>query len=158
MTHGFDTSLLVAHEVAGHAIHAGVRERVAALRAAGERFAIAAQVLTEFVHIVTDARRFAAPLTMEQALERALAWWDSPDVARVETDDVAVKWFLDAMARHQLGRKRVLDTMLAATYRSAGVTSLLTLNGGDFAVFGEFACLGAAEEPPRKSESLNLKP
>ena len=49
------------------------------------------------------------------------------------------------MARHQLLRKRVLDTMLAASYRSGGITSLLTLNAPDFAVFGEFTCLGAAE-------------
>lgn len=96
------------------------------------------------MHVVTDAKRFTAPLTMGQALERAQAWWDSPDVERVEPDDGAVKWFRDAMARHQLGRKRVLDTMLAASYRSAGVTSLLTLNAADFVVFGEFACLGVA--------------
>jgi len=114
------------------------------LRFAGEHFAIAAQVVTEFVHIVTDARRFTAPLTMEHALERARAWWDSPDVERVEANDEAVRWFLDAMAKHQLGRKRVLDTMLAATYRSAGITSLLTLDGADFDVFGEFSCLGVA--------------
>ena len=144
MTHGFDTSLLVAHEVACHAGHAGARQRVRELRNAGESFALAAQVVTEFVHIVTDAKRFTAPLTMEQALERTRAWWDSPDVVRVEPDDDAVKWFLDAMAKYQLGRKRVLDTMLAATYRSVGVASLLTLNAADFEVFGEFACLGVA--------------
>jgi predicted nucleic acid-binding protein len=138
--YGFDTNLLVAHGVAGHTAHMGARQQVHDLRAAGEGLAIAAQVVTEFVHIVTDAERFSAPLTMAQALERARAWWDSPDVERVEPDDEAVKWFLDAMAKHQLGRKRVLDTMLAATYRSAGVTSLLTLNAEDFAVFGEFSC------------------
>lgn len=43
---------------------------------------------------------------------------------------------------HGFGRKRVLDTMMAATYRSAGITSILTLNGADFAVFGEFSCPG----------------
>ncbi len=101
-------------------------------------------MITEFVHIVTDAKRFTLPLTVEQALERARAWWDSPDVERVEPDDASVKWFLDAMEKHQLGRKRVLDTMLAATYRSVGITSLLTLNAADIAVFGEFACLGRA--------------
>lgn len=142
MKHGFDTSLLVAHEAACHAGHAGVRQMVRDLRATGDGFAIAAQVVTEFVHIVTDTKRFTAALTIEQALERAQAWWDSPDVERVEPDDAAVQWFLEAMAKHQLGRKRVLDTMLAATYRSAGITSLLTLNGADFAVFGEFSCLG----------------
>jgi hypothetical protein len=49
--------------------------------------------------------------------------------------------FLVAARHHQLGRKRVLDPLLAATYRAAGVTSLLTLNAADFMVFGEFACL-----------------
>ena len=147
MTHGFDTSLLVAHEVPCHADYAGVRARLSTLRATGDRFAIASQIVTEFVHIVTDARRFSAPLTMERALDRARAWWNSPETDRIEADDDAVKWFLEAMARHQLGRKRVLDTMLAATYRSAGITSLLTLNAADFAVFGEFACLGPAAAP-----------
>jgi predicted nucleic acid-binding protein len=150
VTHGFDTSLLVAHEVACHAEHAVVRRRVGELREAGGRFAIASQVVTEFVHIVTDAKRFTTPLAMEQALERTRAWWDSPDVERIEADDDAVKWFLDAMAKHRLGRKRVLDTMMAATYRSAGITSILTLNAADFAVFGEFSC------PSPLSESADV--
>lgn len=113
---------------------------MAELRAKGDRFAVASQVVTEFIHIVTDAKRFTAPLTMAQALARTRAWWDSPDVERIEADDAAVKWFLDAMARHQLGRKRVLDTLMAATYRSVGITSILTLNAADFVVFGEFVC------------------
>ena len=37
--------------------------------------------------------------------------------------------------------KRVLDTLLAATYRAADVTSILTLNATDFAVFDELACV-----------------
>ena len=89
-------------------------------------------MLAEFVHIVTDARRFKIPLTMPQALAEASGWWEATDVERVSPCDEAVIWFIEAMVRHQLGRKRVLDTMLAATYRSAGVTSLLTLNAADF--------------------------
>lgn len=142
MTHGFDTSFLVAAEVAEHPEHDGVWRRIRELKAQGDRFALTAPVLAEFVHVVTDARRFEQPLTMEQALIEARKWLDASDVEHVAPDDDAMKWFLDAMAQHRLGRKRVLDTMLAATYRSAGITSLLTLNAADFAVFGEFACLG----------------
>jgi hypothetical protein len=40
-----------------------------------------------------------------------------------------------------LGRKRLLDTLLAATYHQAGVQSLLTTNPGDFVVFGVFTCV-----------------
>ena len=63
---------------------------------------------------------------------------------QVKAEDDGVEWFLTAMQQHQLGRKRVLDTMLAATYRTAGITALLTLNAADFAVFEEFTCLGPA--------------
>ena len=144
MTHGFDTSFLVAAEVEEHSEHAGAWRRIALLREQGDRFGITMPVLAEFVHIVTDARRFAQPLTMAEAIEKARMWWEATEVETVAANDDAVKWFPDAMAKHRLGRKRVLDTMLAAAYRSAGITSLLTLNGADFEVFGEFSCLGVA--------------
>lgn len=71
MTHGFDTSFLVAAEVAGHAEHSAARARLAELRAADDRFGIAPQVLAEFVHVVTDGKRFSEPLEMPAALKRA---------------------------------------------------------------------------------------
>ena len=40
-----------------------------------------------------------------------------------------------------LRRKRLLDTLLAATYRQAGIHSLLTTNPTDFGVFGAFNCI-----------------
>jgi hypothetical protein len=44
--------------------------------------------------------------------------------------------FLDWLEYFQLGRKRLLDTLLAATYRHGGVRSLLTTNPPrDFGVF-----------------------
>ncbi len=144
MRHGFDTSFLVAAEVAEHLEHVGVWQRIALLREQGGRFAITIPVIAEFIHIVTDPRRFLKPLTMTAAIEKARIWWTADEVDQIGANDEAVKWFLEAMARHQLGRKRVLDTMLAATYRSAGITSLLTLNGDDFAVLREFSCVGVA--------------
>jgi len=141
VTHGLDTSFLVAAEVACHADHAAARGMASSLRRKGDRFGLAPQVLSEFVHIVTDPRRFTAPLTMPQALERIQAWWDASDVERVWLDESAVSWFFATMTTHQLGRKRLLDTLLAATFRSASIKSLLTLNAADFAVFGEFSCV-----------------
>ena len=61
MTHGFDTSFLVAAEVAEHPDHEGVWRRIRELKEQGDRFALTAPVLAEFVHIVTDARRFKMP-------------------------------------------------------------------------------------------------
>lgn len=141
MTHGLDTSILVAVEVACHADHVAARTLASSLRQKGDRFALAPQTLAEFVHIVTDPKRFTAPLIMSQAMERAQVWWDAPDVERVWPDESAVSWFLAAMAKHQLGRKRVLDTLLAGTFHIANITSLLTMNAADFTVFGEFTCV-----------------
>ena len=37
--------------------------------------------------------------------------------------------------------------LLAGTFQSANITSILTLNAADFAVFGEFTCLPLAAAP-----------
>ena len=139
MTHGADTSFLVAVEIVEHPHHAGALRLLGELLTRGDRVAIAPQVLAEFVHVVTDARRFQQPFAMETALDKSERWWNAAETDQVLPTDVVVARFHDWMRRHQLGRKRVLDTLLAATYRAAGVTSLLTLNTEDFAVFGEFA-------------------
>jgi predicted nucleic acid-binding protein len=144
VTHGADTSFLVAVEITEHAPHADALGLLEALLARGDRVAITPQVLAEFVHIVTDARRFQRPFSMETAINKSDRWWNAAESEQVLPSDVAVARFHGWMRRHQLGRKRVLDTLLAATYRAAGVTSLLTLNAADFAVFGEFACLPPA--------------
>ena len=45
-----------------------------------------------------------------------------------------MKWLGD----HQLGRKRLLDTLIAATWHSAGIREICTLNPRDFTVFSVF--------------------
>ena len=70
MTHGLDTSFLVAVEVSCHPDHSAARTLAGVLRQRGDCFALAPQALAEFVHIVTDPKRFTAPLTMPQALHR----------------------------------------------------------------------------------------
>jgi predicted nucleic acid-binding protein len=139
MTHGLDTSFLVAIEVASHESHTACHARFQKLLKNGDNFAIAPQILAEFIHIVTDPRRFAAPLALEQAIARAEAWWHAAEVAHVFPSEESAWLFLGWLTEHSLGRKRLLDTMLASILRVAGVNSLLTLNRDDFTVFGSFA-------------------
>ena len=141
MIHGLDSSFLVAAEVAEHADHANARATLVRLLASGDSLAVAPQVLTEFIHVVTDPRRFTLPLDMAEARRLAEQWWTARDVAQVFPDDSAVRHFLRWIEQHRLGRKRLLDTLLATTYRCAGVHSLLTTNARDFAVFGDFSCV-----------------
>ncbi len=141
MTLGIDTGFLVAAEVAEHADHASARLKFQQFRAADDRFALAPQVLAEFVHVVTDPKRFSQPLTMEAALERAEIWWESPEVDPIGADAFSMNTFFAWMRQHRLGRKRILDTLLASTFREAGVQSILTTNSRDFAVLGGFVCV-----------------
>jgi len=113
---------------------------------AGDLIAIAPQVLAEFIHVVTDPRRFAEPLEMSAARHVAEQWWTASDVVQPFPDAGVVGQFLTWLQQFSLGRKRLLDTLLAATYQQAGIRSLLTTNQSDFLVYGVFTCVA-----PKKS-------
>lgn len=141
MIHGLDTGFLVAAEILEHPQNAAARMVLQRLLSGGDSIAIAPQVLAEFIHIVTDARRFTKPLDMTTAQQLSMQWWTAKEVTRVFPDDAATKLFLQWLAQYRLGRKRLLNTFLAATYNLAGALSILTTNPADFAVFGVFQCL-----------------
>jgi predicted nucleic acid-binding protein len=138
MTHGLDTSFLVAVEVAAHEEHAACRTRFQRLLKAGDTFSLVPQILAEFIHVVTDPRRFSSPLMVEQAIERAGIWWNAAEVVHIFPTAESSLLFFGLLEEHKLGRKRLLDTLLASTLLAGGVTSILTLNRDDFTVFGDF--------------------
>src|SRR5690606_30355446 len=78
----------------------------------GSKLALVPQVCWEFLHVITDARRFKQPLSMGAALERVRKWWDAPDVLRVAQDLRVVHRTVELMQADGLGRKRILDTVL----------------------------------------------
>ncbi len=139
MTHGLDTSFLVAVEVSSHKEHARARSRLQKLLKARDTLALAPQILAEFVHVVTDPRRFSSPLTVEEAAARAETWWNAAEVVHVFPTPESIALLLGWLEEHHLGRKRLLDTMLASTFQAGGVSSILTLNRDDFAMFGGFS-------------------
>jgi len=98
VTHGLDTSFLLAVEIVEHAHHADALRLLAELLARGDRMAIAPQVLAEFVHVVTDERRFQQPFSMETALNKSEHWWNAVEADQVLPTDVAIALFhaLDA--------------------------------------------------------------
>ena len=141
MIHGLDTGYLVAFEVAEHPSHMAARSRLSELIARGDTLAIAPQIVSEFAHVVTDAKRFGSPLPMAEAIRLGEQWWTARDVVPVFPNDLAVRQQLAWMRQHFLGRKRLLDTLLASTYWQAGISSILTTNPSDFTVFGCFQCV-----------------
>jgi predicted nucleic acid-binding protein len=94
MIHGLDTGFLVAAEVAEHSEHAAARKTLSQLVTAGDRIAMAPQVIAEFIHVVTDPRRFTQPLGMHEARQIAEQWWTASEVDHVFPDAVATAQFL----------------------------------------------------------------
>lgn len=135
---GLDTNVLVARVIPDHANHEWVSQRLAELTADGRNFAVTSVNLSEFLHVVTDSKRFEKPLTMGEALHWAGFWSRSREVKLLAMDAAAHMQWLTWLEAYKLGRKRLIDTLIAATWHTAGVREIWSLNPGDFRVFGVF--------------------
>jgi predicted nucleic acid-binding protein len=135
---GLDTNVLVAHAIADHPSHGQVRERIDRFVSDGRDLALTSGILSEFIHVVTDPRRFEKPLTMKEALEWAGFWSAAEEVTLLASDVAVHRQWLRWLEEHRLSRKRLLDTLIAATWHAAGVREVFTLNPRDFVIFGEF--------------------
>ena len=135
---GVDTTFLVETDVAGHPGHAVARRWLEGALARGATLVLAPQVCAEYVHVVTDPRRFSEPLTPAAAMARAQAWWEARDVGHAFPDADTMSLFWQWMGEFRPGRKRLLDTLLAATYFSHGVRSVVSSNARDYVTFGCF--------------------
>ncbi len=137
MTYGIDTTFLIQLDVASHPSHDRARAFRDDLLDGGNDFALAPQVLAEYIHIVTDPRRFDPPVSTPVAVAQSRAWWHGAEVLRVFPDDETAVFFHTWMLEYSLGRKQILDTLLAATYRAAGITGIVSSNARDYHRFFE---------------------
>jgi len=130
---GIDTDVLVNWAMAGAPHHRAARRLIETeVRERKSRLGITPQVLFEFVHVSTDPRRFENPLPMDRAIDLTRTIWDAEETVRLVPGPTVVHRALDLIAGLRLGRKRILDTVLAATLEGAGVRRLATLNERDF--------------------------
>jgi hypothetical protein len=73
---------------------------------------------------------------MVEALDWIQDFLGNPMVNLIEPTKESLNQTLRWMRQFSLGRKRILDTNLAAILHAAGVRRLLTSNPGDFSVYG----------------------
>jgi predicted nucleic acid-binding protein len=133
---GVDTDVLVSWAMAGSPRHAAVRQLFEReIKEEGALLGVTPQVLHELLHVVTDPRRFENPLLMPMALRVARSLWESEEVVQILPTAEVLPRTLELMQSLRLGRKRILDTALAATLEAAKVRRLATLNSGDFEIF-----------------------
>ncbi len=105
-------------------------------------------VLHEFVHVVTDPRRFDPPLTMSDALATARLYLGRSNVICVGADEAVTVDAFNLLEQFQLGPKCIADTLLVATLARHDVRELITCNPSDFEVFDELTTVD-----PRKHVS-----
>lgn len=105
MRRGLDTNVLIYAHMPDLPDHLKVRSFLLNQLANEDvTLVITPIILHEFVHIITDGKRF-----------------DPRAFALIE--------------RHQLGRKRIADTLFAACLLGHGVNELITCNPADFRIF-----------------------
>lgn len=133
---GVDCNILVQLAFADHPANAKTLAAVQSETSQGAKLVFPSLVINEFLHVSTDARRLAPPLTMIEALDWIEGFLKNPMVGLLEPTKASAEQALRWMRQFNLGRKRILDTHLAAVFYTAGVRRLLTSNPADFAVFG----------------------
>ena len=135
---GLDCNILVQLALQDHPANAVTIAAVQAEAQRGNRLVFPSLVIDEFLHVITDARRFSPPLTMTEALDWVESFLASPAVGLLEPTPESLRQTLRWMREFNLGRKRILDTHLAAVFYAADVRRLFTSNPADFAVFNAF--------------------
>jgi predicted nucleic acid-binding protein len=90
---GLDSNILVAYEITDHPDHLRTRGTLESLFLSGADIALCSTVLTEFVHIVTDTKRFVTPSSMREAIESSEVWWESPFILQVYPSQESVDLF-----------------------------------------------------------------
>ena len=136
MTVALDTDVLVGWAMDGSTHHRALRTYVENhVHESQGRIGLVPQVVFEFLHVVTDSKRFDNPMSMPKATALIRNLWQAAEVVHIVPTPAVVTRSLELLDELKLGRKRLLDTALAATLEAGGVARLATLNERDFAVF-----------------------
>ena len=140
---GIDTTFLIDLEIKESPRHERAVEIFNKWREEKNSFlVIYSNVFNEFLHVITDAKRFVNPVPMETAIERCWYWIDHQRVKVVYSSDDSLKRLLVWMSMHELGRKRINDTTMAAVYAQEGVSKIITANPADFEILKTFEVIG----------------
>ena len=91
--------------------------------------------LLTFGIVAEDGRRFDPPVSMAEALAVARLFLGRSNVECIGANETILLEAFDLLERYRLGRKRIADTLLAATLLHHGISELITCNPRDFRVF-----------------------
>lgn len=92
----------------------------------------------EFLHVITDSKRFENAFSIAEAIDVIDFWCDLDRVKVLYPTDTSFKRTLAWMNMYKLGPNRINDTQMASCYLSNNITSIITANPKDFEIFQSF--------------------
>jgi predicted nucleic acid-binding protein len=104
------------------------------------------EIFHEFVHVVTDSKRFDPPVSMSEALSIVRLYLEKTNIECLGTTEAILGEALSLMERYKLGRKRVADTLFAATLLHDRINTIVTYNPKDFRVFEGLTVIDPRED------------
>jgi len=125
-----DTNVLVYAIDASSGAHTACRRAVEGAMWQVFEAVLFPQVLTEFLAVVTSARRVASPLSLDDAMAQVTDWRRAIPV-RYPTARCLDELTTLASERRRTGQD-IHDLFLAAQMRAHGVDDICTVNGVDF--------------------------
>lgn len=122
--------------------HAAVLKKFNEIAASGQDVCVYYNCFNEFIHVITDKKRFENAFSMEEALSVVDEWRDLENVKILFPDEQSFGRTVAWLSVYKLGRNRLNDTNMAESYVHSGVSSVITANPKDFEIFSELKIIG----------------
>ncbi len=113
---GLDCNILIQLALQDHPANVTTVAAVQTEAEHGNHLVFPSLVADEFLHVITDERRFNPPLTMIEGLDWLEKILSNSAVSVIEPTPESLRQALRWMRQFNLGRKRILDTQLAAIF------------------------------------------
>jgi len=102
------------------------------MRKANSQFVSPAQVLMEFIHVITW-QRLEKPLSLSEAIRVVQDYVDT-GILKMSQREPHIQTFLTLLSSVTT-RKKIFDVVLTATLKDNGISGLYTVNVTDFEEF-----------------------
>jgi len=135
---GLDCNILVQLALADHPRYGATVSALKSVLSQDETLYCPTPVITEFLHIVSDPRRFDPPLAELQAAAWMEEFLSKPRVKLLPSSDASIRLMLRWLSQFGLGRKRIIDTHIAAILHTNGINRILTSDSRGFITYGVF--------------------
>ncbi|MGB9694167.1 MAG: type II toxin-antitoxin system VapC family toxin [Fervidobacterium sp.] len=130
-----DTNILVhAHNKASQYQKKAADVIRRALKGEFEGF-IAPQILYEFFAVVTNPKRVEHPLSVDEAANICLDFWECREIGKVNQTVIVPKKVFELVKQLKLSGGKIFDCILAVTAKENGVEEIYTENIEDFEVY-----------------------